>query len=240
MLAFAFAAALATATATTPTPQGDRLATGTSCYAITATKDGATHTMGHAFQSIERVTHDGKPALKIVVHQRMGDKFDMRDTFLLDAVTLRPFEMANERFGKPHVRDVYTEANVVETRWDDAGKPTTVDKPLTQPVWEGNLYGVLFAALPLAQGDTYSIPYYQYDKGEGAFAIEVTGIRTMDTPLGKRDAILLRAGPSKDRQMEYVIGASPRIELGYSGPQGFGQSLAPSCDAFEAAAPRLR
>jgi len=237
MLAIALAAALA---ATTPTPDGSRLQAGTSCYAMTATKGDATQTLGHTFQSIERVKHDGKPALKVVVHQRMGAKFDMRDTFLLDASTLRPFEMSNERFGKPHVRDVYSDGKVIETRWDEAGKPSTVDKPLKQPVWDGNLYGVLFTALPLKQADRYSIPYYQYDKGEGAFAIEVTGIRTMDTPLGKRDAILLRAGPSKDRQMEYHIGASPRIELGYSGPQGFGQSLAPSCDAFEAAAPRLR
>jgi hypothetical protein len=236
MLAFALAAAVAAAT--TPTPQGDRLPEGTWCYAITASKDGATHTLGHTYQSIERVTHDGKPALKVVVHQRMGAKFDMRDTFLLDANTLRPFEVANERFGKPHVRDVYAGTQVTETRWDEAGKEATTTKTLTQPAWEGNLYGVLFAALPLKAGDAYAIPFYQYDKGEGAFAIDVTGTREVETALGKRKAIVLKAGPGKDQQMEYLVGASPRLELAYAGPGGFGQSLAPSCAAFEAAAPR--
>lgn len=231
MLLFAVTAALAAAT---PTPQGDRLAEGTWCYAITASKDEETRTIGHAFQSIERVTHDGKPALKVVVHQRMGAKFDMRDTFLLDASTLRPFELANERFGKPHVRDVYGDAQVIETRWDDAGKPATITKPLAGPVWEGNLFGVLFAALPLEAGASYSVPFHQYDKGEGTFAIDVTGTRMVDTPEGKREAIVLDAGTA-GQQIEYLIGAAPRMELGYGG-KGFGQALAPSCAAFEAAA----
>jgi|SRR4249919_831297 len=235
MLALALTAALA---ATSPAPQGHRLPEGTWCYAITASKDGATQTIGHTFQSIERITHDGKPALKVVVHQRMGAKFDMRDTFLLDAATLRPFEVTNVRFGKTHVHDVYGDKGVTETRWDDAGKETTTTKPLARPVWEGNLFGVMFAALPLEAGASYAVPYYQYDKGEGTFAIDVTGTRTLDTADGKREAIVLKAGPSKDEQIEYFIGAAPRIELAYNGPHGFGQSLAPSCAAFEAAAPK--
>lgn len=226
-----FAAVLAAAT---PMPQGDRLAEGTWCYDITATKGEETRTVGHAFQSIERTTHDGKPALKVVVHQRMGAKFDMRDTFFLDASTLRPFELANERFGKPHVRDVYGDAQVTETRWDDAGAQATTTKKLSQPVWEGNLFGVLFAALPLDAGASYSVPFHQYDKGEGTFSIDVNGTRTVDTPDGQREAIVLDAGTT-GQQIEYLIGASPRIELGYGG-HGFGQSLAPSCAAFEAAA----
>jgi hypothetical protein len=235
MLVLALTAAMA---ATAPAPQGDRLAVGTSCYAITATKDGATQTVGHTFQSIERTTHDGKPALKVVVHQRMGAKFDMRDTFLLDAANLQPIEIDNERFGKRHVRDVYDDHGVTETRWDAAGQATTSKKPLAHPVWEGNLFGVMFAALPLEQGASYAVPFYQYDKGEGTFAIDVTGKRTIDTPEGKREAIVLQAGPSKAEQIEYLIGASPRMELAYNGPQGFGQSLAPDCTGFEAAAPK--
>lgn len=239
MLAFALAAAVAASSpATTPMPDGNLLPSGTSCYAITATKDGATHTVGHTFQSIERTTHDGKPALRVIVHQRMGAKFDMRDTFLLDAANLQPIEIDNARFGKRHVRDVYADHGVTETRWDEAGQATTTKKPLAHPVWEGNLFGVMFAALPLEQGASYAVPYYQYDKGEGTFAIDVTSKRTIDTPEGKREAIVLQAGPSKGEQIEYLIGASPRMELGYNGPQGFGQSLAPNCTGFEAAAPK--
>lgn len=237
MLAFALVAAVAASgPATTPMPEGDRLPSGTWCYAITATKDGATLTVGHTYQSIERTTHDGKPALRVIVHQRMGAKFDMRDTFLLDAKTLRPFEVQNMRFGKPHVRDVYAGQAVTETRWDASGKETTTQKALTHPVWEGNLFGVLFAALPLQAGAHYTMPFYQYDKGEGTFAIDVTGKRRIETPSGKREAIVLQAGPTGE-QIEYLVGAKPRIELGYNGPQGFGQSLAPNCTAFEAAAP---
>ena len=227
MLAFVFAAALATAT-----PDGTRVPTGTWCYDLSATKAGQAQVVGHVFQSVERATHAGKPALKVVVHQRMGAKFDMRDEFLLDAATLRPFEMTNTRFGKPHVRDVYEARAVDETQWDDAGKSTTTRKPLAQPVWEGNLYGVMFAALPLQAGDEYRVPFYQYDKGEGAFTVTVTGERDVDTALGKRKAIVVQAGASADKRAEYLIGAGPRIELGYAaGP--FSQALSASCAAFE-------
>ena len=228
MLAIFLTAALATAT-----PDATRLPEGTWCYALTATKDGASHTVGHTCQSLAHTTHDGKPAVEIVVHQRMGAKFDMRDVFVLDAKTLQPFELSNTRFGKPHVRDVYEGTRVTETRWDDEGHATTTRKALTRPAWEGNLFGLMFAALPLHAGDEYAIPYYQYDKGEGTFAVKVTGERDIDTALGKTHAIVLQAGPI-DQQAEYLIGAQPRIELGYSaGP--FGQSLAASCAAFEAA-----
>ena len=234
MLTLILAAAVAAAM-----PQGDRLQPGRQCYDITMRKGEASQVIGHAFQSIERVRHDGKPAWQIVVHQRMGAKFDMRDTFLLDATTLRPFELSNTRFGKPHVRDVYGEGNVVETKWDDQGKAPTVEKPLAKPVWEGNLFGAMFAALPLEQGDTYSIPFYQYDKGEGAFSIAVTGKREVETPTGKREAIVLQAGPSESERVEYLVGADPRMELGYSSEKmGFAQVLAPSCSGFEAAAPK--
>jgi hypothetical protein len=228
MLAIALTAALVTAT-----PDATRLPEGTWCYALTATKDGKTQTIGHTYQSLTRTTHAGKPAVEIVIHQRMGAKFDMRDVFVLDAKTLQPFELTNTRFGKPHVRDVYAGTTVSETRWDAAGKETTAKKTLARPAWEGNLFGLMFAALPLRAGEEYTIPSYQYDKGEGSFAINVTGERDIDTPLGKRHAIVLQAGPTGE-QAEYLIGAEPRIELGYSmGP--FGQALAPSCEAFEAA-----
>ena len=232
-LATVLASAVAAATAT---PQGDRLQAGTSCYDITMTKGGQTQVIGHTFQSLEWVKRDGKPALQVVVHQRMGDKFDMRDTFVLDGATLRPIELNNTRFGKPHVRDVYTDGKVDETKWDEQGKETTVEKPLAKPVWEGNLFGVMFAALPLKAGDRYSIPFYQYDKGEGAFSIEVTATREVDTPTGKREAIVLQAGPSESERVEYLVGADPRIELGYASEKmGFAQELAPTCTAFDAA-----
>ena len=228
MLAFALAAAVSTAT-----PDATRLPEGTWCYALTATKDGKSQVVGHTFQSLARTTHDGKPAIEIVIHQRMGAKFDMRDVFVLDAKTLQPFALTNTRFGKPHVRDVYAGTSVTETRWDEAGKETTTTKALAKPAWEGNLFGLMFAALPLRAGDEYAIPYFQYDKGEGTFDIKVTGERDIDTALGKRHAIVLQAGPT-GQQAEYLVGAKPRIELGYSaGP--FGQALAPSCAAFEAA-----
>jgi protein PhnA len=105
----------------------------------------------------------------------MGAKFDMRDTFLLDAAEPGPIEIDNERFGKRHVRDVYDDHGVTETRWDAAGQATTTKKPLAHPVWEGNLFGVMFAALPLEQGASYAVRFHQYDKGEGTFAIDVTG-----------------------------------------------------------------
>ncbi|OAN60091.1 DUF3108 domain-containing protein [Sphingomonas sp. TDK1] len=47
-------------------------------------------------------------------------------------------------------------------------------------VWDGNLVGLAFAALPLAEGKTYELPFFQYDKGMGRFTLKVVGLAKVD------------------------------------------------------------
>jgi len=43
-----------------------------------------------------------------------------------------------------------------------------------------NLWGVTFAALPLRERGTYTLPLWQYDKGFGTFTVRVLGSKIVD------------------------------------------------------------
>lgn len=105
------------------------------------------------WQSIRHGTLNGRKIWAVVVHQRAaGGKFDMRDTFVLDAADLQPLSMSNERHGVPHVTLTYQDGHVRGTRVNQEGVAEPIDVSYQGPIWEGNLYGVMFSALPLAAG----------------------------------------------------------------------------------------
>lgn len=215
--------------ATHAAPDGTRLQPDRACYTMTATRDGKTAEFGHTWQTIERTRHGKRDAWRVVVHQLGGNgRFDMRDIFLLDAATLAPIQFRNERNGQEHVRLAYLGDRVTGQRIGDDGKAEAIDVPLAEPVWEGNLFGVLFAALPLAEGGHYRVPYYQYDKGLGEFTVNVKGTERVATPAGPVEAWVLDAGADDKQRMEYLIARSPQRELGYRGG-GFAQALGGDC-----------
>lgn len=214
---FALALALFTQDAT-PVPDGTRLAEGQTCYAMTIQRDGQAQPFGRTFQSVKRETVDSREVLRILVHQEVrGGTFRMRDTFVLDARTMLPLDFESQRNGKPHATLDWSADRITGTKHTSEGAPEPVDVPLESPVWEGDLWGLHFAALPLAEGARFTLPFWQYDKGFGVFSVEVKGSRSVETPSGPVDAWIVEASTEPARPTTYLISKSGNMELGYEG-----------------------
>lgn len=200
-------------------PDGSVLALGDSCYTITAKQDGKEQPVGLVFQSIQRQEVNGVDALAVIVHQHLSNgKFDMRDSFLLRRNDLRPIRLDTDRNGAPHVHLDYAAQHISGWRMVN-GVKEPIDIALDGPVWDGNLWGVTFAALPLKAGGDYRIPTYQYDSGKGTFLVTVKEGRKIDTSAGAVDAWVLETGLKADERVEYLVGKNPPRELGYlAGP----------------------
>lgn len=201
-------------------PDGSRLREGSACYALT--REGKP--IGQTWQRVRAATDGGTPVWDIIVHQRVGDgRFDMRDHFVLRRSDLRPLRMDSRRNGVEHVRVRYNGASIQVTRPDHA------DTQVLAPgaVWDGNLWGLTFAALPLAEGQTYALPFFQYDKGLGRFTLKVVGSAKVDA----QDAWLVDADAGNGRIVRYLIGKNPAAELGTETPM-FGQRLGGDCSAL--------
>ena len=208
------------AQAALPAVDGTRLRPGTVCYAIAR---GET-VMGATLQTVKATNANGAAAWDIVIHQRVGDKFDLRDHFVLRRKDLAPIAFDSSKAGVEHVRVAYGPGKLITTR--PGGAP--VETALTGPVWEGNLWGLTFAALPLAEGAHLELPFYQYDKGLGRFSLDVVG----SEKVGERDAWLVEASPGGDRKVRYLIGKADHAELGYAGG-GFAQRLGGDCSGIQ-------
>ncbi|KRC82176.1 hypothetical protein [Sphingomonas sp. Root241] len=207
------------AQAALPAVDGTRLQPGSVCYAIAR---GET-VMGATLQTVKATDADGAPAWDIVIHQRVGDKFDLRDHFVLRQRDLAPLAFDSRKAGVEHVRVAYGLGKLVTTRPGAA----PVETPLAGPVWDGNLWGLTFAALPLAEGAHFELPFYQYDKGFGRFSLDVVGSEKM----GERDAWVVEASPDGQRKIRYFIGKADNAELGYAGG-GFAQRLGGDCSGI--------
>ena len=199
-------------------PDGALVHVEQACYAMNRVRDGKPKQFGVTWQKIERNNVDGRDVLEVVVRQHAQDgSFDMRDEFMLHAGTLLPIHFRNTRDGKLFVELNYTKGHITGFRTQKDGSRSKVDLAVDHPVWEGDLYGVLFAALPLKKGGEYRIPYYQYDQGLGEFSIRVIGTELVDTPHGPVSAWALDAGPNEKQRIKYLIAKKPRRELGYQG-----------------------
>jgi hypothetical protein len=208
-----------TAQAALPAVDGTRLHPGSVCYAIAR---GET-VMGATLQTVMATNANGVPAWDIVIHQRVGDKFDLRDHFVLRQRDLAPIAFDSRKAGVEHVRVAYGPGKLVTTRPGAA----PVETPRAGSVWEGNLWGLTFAALPLAEGAHFELPFYQYDKGFGRFSLDVVGSEKM----GERDAWVVETSPDGQRKIRYFIGKADNVELGYAGG-GFAQRLGGDCSGI--------
>lgn len=84
----------------------------------------------------------------------------MRDRFLLRPEDLRPIQLDTDRDGSPHVHLKYSDRHI--SGWKTVGarkKPIEVE--LTEPVWDGNLWGLMLASLPLTAGTDLTLPTNQ-------------------------------------------------------------------------------
>lgn len=214
---------------TQPFPDGRRLALGRYCYTMSTTKDGALTPAGVTLQSITREQVNGVDALLIVVHQHMyNGKFDMRDSLLVHHDDLRPIRLDSERDQKPHVHLEYSDRHISGWKMQgDNKQPVEVD--LNGPVWDGNLWGETFAALPLTAGASLSLPIYQYDSGLGSFFVDAVDRHPENTPAGVVQAWRVRAGTKRSEMVEYTVSSQPGLEIGYhAGP--YTQSLGGDCN----------
>jgi hypothetical protein len=171
-------------------PQGARVVPGDQCFAITRpdAASGGDVVIGATHQVIRRVRIDGRAAFDIVVNQSVpAAQFAMRDHFVLTRADLTPIAFDSRRNGVDHVSLSYAPGRVTGRRIEK-GATVPVDVAVPTPVWEGNLWGVTFGALPLAAGRSFVLPFYQYDSGIGHFDLTVTGGERVSTPTGAIDA----------------------------------------------------
>lgn len=216
-------AVLAATGTTAPRMEGARLQAGSTCYAITV----GDKPIGTTLQTIAASREAGRPVWDIVVHQKVGNgAFDMRDHFVLERDTLLPIRMDSQRGldrsakGWQRIAIRYDRRSIRGSRETTAGA-TPIAVPVTGPTWDGNLWGLTFAALPLAAGGTYALPFWQYDKGFGAFTARVTGSEDVDTPSGRVAAWIVEAGADPAKLARYRIAKATRQEIGYdAGPNG--------------------
>ncbi len=232
MLTGFISAAFAIALATAPLPKvdGRRIQAATTCYAIE--REGAQ--IGETLQSIHPTRADGVRAWRIIVHQRVaGGRFELRDEFMVQRKNLRPISLHSRRGTRSvgtswhDARLAYGTSRITGTRETSAGVQK-IDVPLDGPVWEGNLWGVTFASLPLREGGRFQLPFWQYDKGFGAFIVNVTGSEVVATPGGKVDAWVLEAGDDPNKLVRYLIAKRTGAELGYGAP-GMRQAIGGDC-----------
>lgn len=219
----------ATAVAGMPNLDGRRLHAGTSCFTIE--RDGKA--LGETLQSVRRKRFEGRDIWDIVVHQRVGTMFDMRDHFILDHASMAPIAFDSRRGSKIGERGWhrislrYSPSRILGSK-TDAKRTTVIDVPLDRKVVEGNLWGLTFAALPLRGGASFTVPNWQYDKGFGAFTVRVVGSETQATPTGAVPAWVVEAGTDPAQMTRYLIAKVRPTELGYrAGPMV--QKLGGSC-----------
>lgn len=229
---FASLAMLTVAALTTPTVtlDGTRLSAGSTCYDITARGKS----VGKTWQRIQAAEKDGRATWDIVVHQRFADgSFDMRDHFVVDRKTMQPLSLESDRGrdrtakGWQRIRIAYGDHHASGTRQTAEGT-SPIDTNFDHAVWDGNLWGLTFVALPLKEGATFTVPIWQYDKGLGQLTVKVTGKEVVHTPKGDVSAWTVMAGDSPDKLVHYRIAMNAPAELGYeAGP--FAQAPGGQC-----------
>jgi len=223
--------ALAAAAAVQEQPRGDRLKPVEQCFAITRnTKDGP-QTVGATKQVVRAVTENGAPAWDIVVAQKIPGMFDMRDHFVLSRRDLRPIRFDSQRNGVEHVALRYANNRVTGTKRAKDGTSITIDQSSATPYWEGNLWGITFGALPLAANKHLTLPFYQYDKGFGAFDLTVAGSETVKTPTGSVPAWTVDVTAGSGPTATYLIAKETGQELGTRSAM-FGTTLGGDCSAI--------
>jgi hypothetical protein len=198
-------------------PDGARLQAGSRCYTIFS----GDKAIGQTWQRIRATSQGGVARWDVIVHQRMADgAFDLRDHFVLRRADLRAIEMDSRKNGVEQVRVRYSDG-AIETVF--AGKAPAETKA-TGALWDGNLWGLTFAALPLADAKHFVLPFYHYEKGLGHFTLDVVGSEVVDG----RPAWIVEADAGDGRKVRYQIAKQSGDELGYSAGR-FRQSVGGDC-----------
>lgn len=215
-------------------PDGTRLFAGETCYAVEMNGQ----VMGATRQVVNEVEHEGRPAWRIEIHQRLpAMQFEVRDTFIVDrrdlsAIHYESDRAASDRAPAQSIRISYGADRLVGSK-TVSETLTPIEAPLAGPVLDGNLWGLTFSGLDLHEGARHTLPFWHYDKGFGQFDVAVVADRKVETPEGRVDAWVLEAGDGSGPTTTYLIAKTSHAELGYSaGP--FSQRLGGDCSGFPA------
>ncbi|MBH5321318.1 hypothetical protein [Aurantiacibacter sediminis] len=161
--------------------------------------------------------------------------FEMRDEFFVDRGSLLPISLVSERGEDRNAESwqrisvTYQDGRISGTR-ETKGGVLPIDVLTSVPVWDGNLWGPLFASLPLASGAEFTVPIWQYDNGFGEFEIEVSGSGPYSTHEGTEPAWFVEAGTSPNRRSRYVFSQANFLELA-SGAGPLRQEISQSCES---------
>lgn len=213
-------------------PLGARLEEGRTCYALQRRSGETMIPLGRTLQIVRRETVQGRAAVRVIVHQQaQGGAFDVRDEFVLQAADLRPIRYVSRRGDKIMVDVTYRSDTVTGYRLTKDGVRQPLSAPLDGPVWDGNLWGLVFAALPLAADSQISLPFWHYAKGFGHFALKVVGTETVTGPSGPLAAWLVEATDGTGPAVTYRIAKDRGLELSYTA-RGFAQVPGGSCEGL--------
>lgn len=213
-------------------PVGARLEEGPVCYALQMRAGETSRTVGRTLQVVRRESFEGRSVVKVIVHQQLQDgAFDVRDVFLLEASDLRPIRYVSRRNGEVTVDVTYGADSVTGYRIADDGRRQDLSVTLTEPVWEGNLWGVVFGALPLSESSQLSLPFWHYEKGFGRFSVRVVGSETVSGPDGEVAAWIVEATDGSGPTVTYRIGRARGSELSYAAG-GFAQAPGGDCEGL--------
>ena len=217
-------------------PDGTRLVAGETCYAVELNG----RPVGATRQVVRAAERDGRPVWIIDIHQRLpAMQFDVHDRFEVDrqdlaALRYESTRLASTRAPAQQIEVDYGPSTIRGFRVVGEDR-TDISTPADGPVRDGNLWGLTFAALDLHDGARFTVPFWHYEKGHGAFQVAVTGTRSVDTPSGPVEAWVVEAGDGDGPTATYLIARETRAELGYSaGP--FSQQPGGDCGDFPALA----
>lgn len=195
-------------------PDGARLEEGQMCYTLAIDRDGSTRPIGRSFQVVRRDSFEDRPVLWVLVHQQLQNgAFDVRDEFVLEPADLRPIRYVGRRNGTVRVDLSYGDDGVAGYRIDDQGRRTDIVTPLRGRVWEGNLWGLVFAAMPLREDRPLSLPFWHHEKGFGRFSVRVVGTETVSAPDGPTPAWIVEATDGSGPTITYRIGRDRGVEI---------------------------
>lgn len=198
-------------------PNGSRLEEGRFCYTLEMRRDGASRAVGRTLQVVRHETFEGRPVVRVIVHQQLQDgAFDVRDDFLLEPADLRPVRYVSRRNGEVRVDVAYGTDLITGYHVADSGRREDLSVALAEPVWDGNLWGILFAALPLSEGREITLPFWHYEKGFGQFSVTVVGSETAAGPDGRIEAWIAEATDGQGPKVTYRLGRGRGLELSYA------------------------
>lgn len=215
-------------------PDGSRLIAGETCYAVEVNGQ----VLGATRQVVREVEHEGRPAWRIEIHQRLpAMQFEVRDAFLVDRADLGAIRYESDREASARAPAQTIRVSYGEDRLSGSktvGETVTpIEARLEGSILDGNLWGLTFSGLDLHEGARHTLPFWHYDKGFGQFTVAVVGARAIETSTGPVDAWVLEAGDGSGRTTTYLIAKDDHAELGYSaGP--FVQRLGGDCSGFPA------